>query len=74
MPNMPGAVPRTSTWALTNVTVPYAAKIAEHGLAAAARADTALMHGVNTYDGSVTYAPVAQANGLEYVSARDLLG
>ncbi|MGO9838389.1 MAG: alanine dehydrogenase [Polyangiaceae bacterium] len=74
VPNMPGAVPQTSTWALTNVTVAYAAKIAEHGLAAAARSDPSLMLGVNTYDGNVTYAPVAQAHGLEYVSARDLLG
>jgi alanine dehydrogenase len=73
VPNMPGAVPQTSTWALTNVTIPYAAKIADQGLAAAARADPALMLGVNTYGGHVTYAPVAQAHGLKSSSARDLL-
>jgi alanine dehydrogenase len=73
VPNMPGAVPQTSTWALTNVTIPYAAKIADQGLAAAARADPALMLGVNTCGGHVTYAPVAQAHGLKSSSARDLL-
>ena len=73
VPNMPGAVPQTSTWALTNVTIPYAVAIAERGLAAAARDDRALMLGVNTYGGHVTYGPVARAHGLKYVSARDLL-
>jgi len=74
VPNMPGAVPQTSTWALTNATVQYATKIADHGIEAAARTDPALMLGVNTYGGHVTYAPVAQAHGLEYTPARDLLG
>jgi alanine dehydrogenase len=73
VPNMPGAVPRTSTWALTNVTIPYAVKIADRGLAVAAREDAALMAGLNTYGGHVTYRPVAQAHGLPYVVARDLL-
>jgi alanine dehydrogenase len=74
VPNMPGAVPQTSTWALTNVTIPYAIKIADRGLPAAAREDTALMAGVNTYAGHVTYKPVAQAHGLPYVPVHDLLG
>jgi alanine dehydrogenase len=74
VPNMPGAVPQTSTWALTNVTIPYATKIAERGLAAAARSDQSLMLGLNTYRGHVTYEPVAHAHGLEYVRAEELLG
>jgi alanine dehydrogenase len=71
--NMPGAVPHTSTWALTNATIAYAVKIAEHGLAAAAKADHALSLGFNTYRGHVTFEPVARAHGLEYVSAPKLL-
>jgi alanine dehydrogenase len=67
VPNMPGAVPQTSTWALTNVTIPYALKIAELGLVAAVRSDPALARGVNTYGGQVTCAPVAAAPGLAYV-------
>jgi alanine dehydrogenase len=73
VPNMPGAVPQTSTWALTNVTIPYVVKIAEQGLAAAARADQALLRGLNTYSGQVTYEPVARAHRLEFVPVRDLL-
>ena len=69
VPNMPGAVPQSSTWALTNVTIRYAVKIAEQGLAAAARTDRALLLGLNTFGGHVTYAPVAEAHGLEYVPA-----
>jgi alanine dehydrogenase len=71
VPNMPGAVPQTSTWALTNVTIPYAVKIAEQGLAAAAQQDDALMRGLNTYGGHVTYEPVARAHGLEHVRASE---
>jgi len=74
VPNMPGAVPRTSTWALTNVTTPYALRIAEDGLAAAAHEDPALLAGINTLGGHITYKPVALANGLEYVAPRTLLG
>jgi alanine dehydrogenase len=74
VPNMPGAVPQSSTWALTNVTIPYAVKIAEHGLVAAARSDHALLRGLNTFQGNVTYAPVAQAHGLAYVPAGQALG
>jgi alanine dehydrogenase len=74
VPNMPGAVPQTSTWALTNVTIPYAVKIADQGLAAAARSDPALLRGVNTMGGHVTYEPVAYAHGLDCVPARHLIG
>jgi alanine dehydrogenase len=73
VPNMPGAVPQTSTWALTNVTIPYAVKIAEHGIAEAAQWEPALALGLNTYRGHVTYEPVAQAHGFEYSSINDLL-
>jgi alanine dehydrogenase len=62
--NMPGAVPHTSTYALTNVTIPYALKIATSGLADACRADPALAKGVNVAGGSLTYAPVGEAHGL----------
>jgi alanine dehydrogenase len=67
--NMPGAVPNTSTYALTNVTLPYALSLADRGWHDALKADPALALGLNTYDGSVTNAPVAGAHGL---SARDL--
>jgi alanine dehydrogenase len=72
--NMPGAVAQTSTWALTNTTLSYALKIADLGLAAAAKADGALLKGINTYGGHVTCEPVAQAHKMEYVPAIKLLG
>jgi len=62
--NMPGAVPRTSTYALTNVTLPYALAIAAHGLEGAVGRDPALTLGVNVYAGKVTNAGVAEAHGL----------
>ena len=62
--NMPGAVPNTSTYALTNVTLPYALSLADHGWRAALMADPALALGLNTYDGMITNGPVAQAHGL----------
>ena len=74
VPNMPGAVPQTSTWALTNVTIPYALKIAGEGLAAAVKSDRALRLGVNTFGGHVTYEPVARAHGFDHVPAERLLG
>ena len=74
VPNMPGAVAQTSTWALTNTTMSYAVKLAELGLVAAAKADPALAKGINTYGGHVTYEPVAQAHKLEYVPTAKLLG
>ncbi len=65
--NMPGAVPNTSTQALTNVTLPYALAIANLGAEGACRADPALMKGLNVYKGKVTYPGVAEAHGMEYV-------
>jgi alanine dehydrogenase len=62
--NLPGAVPRTTTYALTNVTIPYALEIANHGLEDAIRHDPALALGVNVYAGHVTNAGVADAHGL----------
>jgi alanine dehydrogenase len=64
--NMPGAVPRTSTYALTNVTLHYVLDIAAHGVEAAVRDDAALALGVNTWDGRVTNAGVAEAHGLRF--------
>jgi alanine dehydrogenase len=64
--NMPGAVPRTSTYALTNATLPYALDIASKGLEAAVREDPALALGVNVYRGHVTNRGVAEAHGLAY--------
>jgi alanine dehydrogenase len=71
--NMPGAVPNTSTYALTNVTLPYAVSIASQGLEAAVRADPALALGVNVYAGSVTNYGVAEAHGLEHVPLSELI-
>ncbi len=62
--NMPGAVPHTSTFALTNVTLPYALAIAEHGWRPAMRAERALALGLNAHDGSLTQPAVAEAHGL----------
>jgi alanine dehydrogenase len=64
--NMPGAVPRTSTYALTNVTLHYVLDIAALGVEAAVRDDPALALGVNTWDGRVTNAGVAEAHGLRF--------
>ncbi len=71
--NMPGAVPRTSTVALTNVTVPYALQIANKGYKQACLDNEALLKGVNTLDGFVTYKAVAEALDYEYHDARGLL-
>lgn len=65
--NMPGAVPHTSTFALTNVTLPYVLELARHGLRAAAARDRALALGVNTVGGQLTNVPVAEAHGLAAV-------
>lgn len=70
--NMPGAVPRTSTLALTNVTLPYALELANKGLTEAITANYALQLGVNTYKGSVTHPAVAEALGKPYVKLSDL--
>ncbi|KFM99997.1 alanine dehydrogenase [Bacillus clarus] len=71
--NMPGAVPRTSTLALTNVTVPYAVQIANKGYKAACLGNSALLKGINTLDGYVTFEAVAEAHGLQYADAKELL-
>src|SRR3982751_2723132 len=63
--NMPGAVPNTSTYALTNATLPYTVALADKGWQQALRDDRSLALGLNTHAGQVTYAPVAEAHGLE---------
>jgi alanine dehydrogenase len=70
--NMPGAVPRTSTFALSNVTLPYGLQLASLGMQAVAK-DAALAKGVNVYKGQVTYPAVAEAFGLEYTPLDKLL-
>jgi alanine dehydrogenase len=70
---MPGAVPITSTKALTNVTLPYVEEIADYGLAQAVARDPALARGVNVLDGKITYEAVADAHGLECHSLEDVL-
>jgi alanine dehydrogenase len=70
---MPGAVPITSTKALTNVTLPYVEAIADHGLREAVARDRALARGVNVLDGKLTYEAVAEAHGLEYTPLDDVL-
>lgn len=71
--NMPGAVPHTSTYALTNVTLPYAVELANRGWREALRADRALALGLNTHDGAVIYGPVAQAHGMTSTKLEDVL-
>ena len=71
--NMPGAVPHTSTWALTNATMSYAIKLAEQGWKEASRADPALALGLNTHGGHVTYAAVADAFGMESITLDEAL-
>jgi alanine dehydrogenase len=71
--NMPGAVPHTSTYALTNVTLPYAVELAGHGWRAALRADPALALGLNTHAGTLTNGPVAQAHGYEFAPLAEVL-
>jgi alanine dehydrogenase len=71
--NMPGAVPHTSTYALTNVTLPYAVELANHGWRDAMKADPALALGLNTYDGAVTYGPVAEAHGMSWLTLDEVL-
>ena len=66
--NMPGAVPRTSTFALTNATLPYAVTLANKGFFEAIRTDNGLKEGVNTYSGHCTYQAVAESQGLAYTS------
>ena len=72
--NMPGAVPRTSTFALTNATLPYALRLANRGFLDAIASDPGLKEGVNTYAGKMTYKAVADDQGLEYTSLDEMLG
>jgi alanine dehydrogenase len=72
--NMPGAVPITSTKALTNATLPYVEAIAEHGLMEAVALDPGLAPGVNVLGGKITYEAVAEAHGLEYTPLYSVLG
>jgi alanine dehydrogenase len=72
--NMPGAVPRTSTFALTNATLPYVLKLASKGFLAAISEDKGLKEGVNTYAGKLTYEAVATAQNLEYTALDSMLG
>ncbi|WJQ07125.1 alanine dehydrogenase [Geobacillus stearothermophilus] len=72
--NMPGAVPRTSTIALTNVTIPYALQIANKGVMQAITDNPALELGVNVANGEITYEAVARDLGYRYVPAREALG
>jgi alanine dehydrogenase len=71
--NMPGAVPITSTKALTNATLPYVEAIADLGVAAAVAGDPALAKGVNVIDGKLTYEAVAEAHGLDYTPLGNVL-
>jgi alanine dehydrogenase len=71
--NMPGGVPRTSTLALTNATLPYGRKLARHGWKAACQADPALALGLNVVDGKVVYAGVAEAFNLPLVELKSVL-
>ncbi len=72
--NMPGAVPNTSTYALTNVTLPYAVELANLGWRDALKADRALALGLNTHDGAVTYGPVGTALGMPSLTLEEVLG
>src|SRR5207247_3899157 len=72
--NMPGAVPITSTYALTNATLPYVLALADHGIAEAARRDPGLKLGVNVAGGHVTHKAVAEGVGMNYVSPGEALG
>jgi alanine dehydrogenase len=71
--NMPGAVPRTSTFALTNVTMPFAVRLANFGVVQAIKRDPHLKNGVNTYKGKCVYEAVAQDQGIEYTPIDSLI-
>jgi alanine dehydrogenase len=73
VPNIPGAVPRTATLGLTNVTLPYVLKIANKGFIKAIQEDEALLKGVNTMNGHVTYKAVADAHNIEYKDIHSLI-
>lgn len=69
--NMPGAVPKTSTWALTNATLPYLLKLADKDVHQAMKADAALRGGLNVYDGKLTCEAVAETFGLPFTPVSD---
>ncbi|GAB48693.1 alanine dehydrogenase [Mobilicoccus pelagius] len=71
--NMPGAVPHTSTYALTNATMPYTVALADRGWRAALAEDPVLVPGLNTHEGMLTYGAVAEAFGLEHTPVEDAL-
>ena len=71
--NMPGAVPRTSTYALTNATIPYAIRLADQGVTPAILADEGFAKGINVYKGKITFPAVAEAFGLESVPLDSVL-
>ena len=71
--NMPGAVPHTSTYALTNATLPYQLDVALYGAGGAAKRDAALAYGINTVAGHVTNGPVAEALGTTSIDPVSLL-
>ena len=71
--NMPGAVPHTSTYALTNATLPYVVALAEKGFEQAIADDPALGKGVNTYKGALVYEPVAEAHSMDHTPLDDLI-
>jgi len=72
--NMPGAVPITSTFALTNATLPYVLALADHGVAGALRRDPGLRSGVNVAAGKVTHPAVAEGVGATYTPVEEVLG
>jgi alanine dehydrogenase len=72
--NMPGAVPITSTYALTNATLPYVVALADHGVEAAALRDPGLKMGINVARGHVTHRAVAEGVGMDYVPPEEVLG
>ena len=72
--NMPGAVPHTSTHALTNATLPYVLQLADKGWRDALRANPSLAEGLSTHDGKLASAAVAQAHGLAHVAVQELMG
>jgi alanine dehydrogenase len=71
--NMPGAVPHTSTYGLTNATLPYVLSLANNGLKGALGSDQALASGLNVYEGEVTYQPVAEAHGITPLDLGEVL-
>jgi alanine dehydrogenase len=72
--NMPGAVPRTSTWALNNATLPFTLALAAKGWRKACRDDAHLSHGLSVHEGRLTHEAVGRSLGLPWVPARDVLG